>query len=154
MPPYATLEYDHFTLSRVARKSDSQTFIEKKPALCYAFSHGDTMWNLLVHWAISAISLFVVAYLIPGIHIDGLGPALIAPLVIGLVNATVGFILKILTLPITILSLGVFLLVINALMLMFAAYLVPGFAVAGFWSAFFGAIVMSIVGMILRSLLT
>ena len=112
------------------------------------------MWNLLVHWVISAISLVAVAYLIPGIHVDGLGPALIAPLVIGLVNATVGFILKIVTFPITILSLGIFLLIINALMLMFAAYLVPGFAVAGFWSAFFGAIVMSIVGMVLRSLLT
>ena len=112
------------------------------------------MWKLLLHWAISAISLIVVAYLIPGISVDGIGPALIAPLVIGLVNATVGFILKIVTFPITILSLGIFLLVINALMLMFAAYLVPGFAVAGFLSAFFGAIVMSIVSMILRSLMT
>ncbi len=112
------------------------------------------MWNLLVHWAISAISLLIVAYLIPGIQLDGLGPALIAPLVIGLVNATVGFILKIVTFPIAILSLGIFLLVINGLMLMFAAYLVPGFAVAGFWSAFFGAIVMSLVSMILRKLLT
>ena len=112
------------------------------------------MWNLLVHWAISAISLVIVAYLIPGIRLDGLGPALLAPLVIGLVNATVGFIVKIVTFPITILSLGIFLLVINALMLMLAAYLVPGFAVAGFWSAFFGAIVMSVVSMILRSMLT
>jgi len=108
----------------------------------------------MFHWAISALSLVIVAYLIPGIRIDGLGPALIAPLVIGLVNATIGFILKIVTFPITILSLGIFLLVINALMLMFAAYLVPGFAVAGFWSAFFGAIVMSLVSMILRSLVT
>ena len=112
------------------------------------------MWNLVIHWIISAISLVVVAYLIPGIRVDGIGPALIAPIVIGLVNATVGFIVKIVTLPITILSLGIFLLIINALMLMFAAYLVPGFAVDGFWSAFFGAIVMSIVGMVLRSLLT
>jgi len=112
------------------------------------------MWKLLLHWAISAISLLVVAYLIPGIQVDSLGPALIAPLVIGLVNATVGFLLKIVTFPITILSFGIFLLVINALMLMFAAYLVPGFAVTGFLSAFFGAIVMSIVSMILRSLLT
>lgn len=110
------------------------------------------MWNLLVHWAISAISLVVVTYVIPGIQIDGLGPALIAPLVIGLVNATIGFILKIVTFPIAILSLGIFLLVINALMLMFAAYLVPGFAVTGFWSAFFGAIVMSLVSMVLKKL--
>ncbi len=112
------------------------------------------MWNLLVHWAISAISLIVVAYLIPGIEVNGLGPALIAPLVIGLVNATVGFMLKIVAFPITILSLGIFLLVINAFMLMFAAYLVPGFAVAGFLPAFLGAIVMSLVSMSLRKLLT
>ncbi|HEX6768223.1 MAG TPA: phage holin family protein, partial [Candidatus Binatia bacterium] len=72
----------------------------------------------------------MISNLIPGIRLDGLGPALVAPLVIGLVNATVGFIVKIVTFPITILSLGIFLLVINALMLMFAAYLVPGFAVA------------------------
>jgi putative membrane protein len=109
------------------------------------------MWNLIMHWLISAVSLVIVAYLIPGIQLQGVGPALIAPIVIGLVNATVGFILKIVTFPITILSLGLFLLVINALMLMFAAYIVPGFAVAGFWSAFFGAIVLSIVSMILRS---
>lgn len=112
------------------------------------------MWNLLVHWVISAVSLIVVAYLIPGIEVNGLAPALIAPLVIGLVNATVGFVLKLVTFPIAILSLGIFLLVINALMLMLAAYLVPGFAVAGFWSAFFGAIVMSLVSMVLRKLLT
>ena len=110
------------------------------------------MWNLIMHWLVSAVSLVIVAYLIPGIQLQGVGPALIAPIVIGLVNATVGFILKIVTFPITILSLGLFLLVINALMLMFAAYLVPGFAVAGFWPAFFGAIVLSIVSMILRSL--
>ena len=112
------------------------------------------MWNLIMHWLVSALSLVIVAYLIPGIQLQGVGPALIAPIVIGLVNATVGFIVKIVTFPITILSLGLFLLVINALMLMLAAYLVPGFAVAGFWSAFFGAIVLSIVGMILRSLFT
>jgi putative membrane protein len=110
------------------------------------------MWNLIVHWLISAASLMVAAYLIPGIQLQGVGPALIAPIVIGLVNATIGFIVKIITFPITILSLGIFLLVINALMLMFAAYLVPGFAVAGFWPAFFGAIVLSIVSMILRSI--
>jgi putative membrane protein len=67
-------------------------------------------------------------------------------------NATIGFFLKIITFPITILSLGIFLLVINALMLQLASFVVPGFYVASFWSAFFGAIVLSIVSMILRSL--
>jgi putative membrane protein len=108
--------------------------------------------SLIVHWLISTASLIIVAYLIPGIEIRGLGPALIAPIVIGLVNATIGFILKILTLPLTVLTLGLFWLIINALMLQLAAALVPGFYVFGFWSAFFGAIVLSLVNMVLRSL--
>ena len=111
------------------------------------------MTHLLIHWLISAASLVVVAYLIPGIQLHGLGSALIAPIVIGLINATIGFILKIVTFPITLLTLGLFWLVINALMLMLASYFVPGFIVAGFWSAFFGAIVMSVVSTILKSLL-
>jgi putative membrane protein len=110
------------------------------------------MRSLFFHWAISAASLAAVAYLFPGIELRGVGPALIAPIIIGLINATVGFILKIITFPISILSFGLFLLVINALMLQLAATLIPGFYIAGFWSAFFGAIVMSIVSMILRSL--
>jgi putative membrane protein len=108
--------------------------------------------GIIVHWLISAASLVIAAYLIPGIEIRGLGTALIAPLVIGLVNATIGFILKILTLPLTVLTLGLFWLIINALMLQLAAALVPGFYVSGFWSAFFGAIILSLVNMLLRSL--
>lgn len=110
------------------------------------------MIGLLLHWAISAASLMIVAYLFPGIQLQGLGAALIAPIVIGLINATIGFILKIVTFPLTVLTLGIFWLIINALMLQLAAALVPGFFVAGFWAAFFGAIVLSIVSMILRSL--
>ena len=110
------------------------------------------MTHLLLHWLISAVSLVIVAYLFPGIELRGLGSALIAPVVIGLMNATIGFFLKIITFPITILSLGIFLLVINALMLQLASFVVPGFYVASFWSAFFGAIVLSVVSMILRSL--
>lgn len=112
------------------------------------------MGSLFIHWLVSAASLMIVAYLIPGIRLTGVGAAIIAPIVIGLVNATLGFVLKILTFPLTILTLGIFWLVINALMLQLAAFLVPGFFIAGFWSAFFGAIVMSFVSMILRSLLT
>ena|SRR5687768_13528875 len=110
------------------------------------------MIGLLIHWLISAASLMIVAYLFPGIQLRGLGAALIAPIVIGLVNATIGLILKVVTLPLTVLTLGIFWLIINALMLQLAAALVPGFYVAGFLSAFFGAIVLSIVGMVLRSL--
>jgi len=110
------------------------------------------MVGLLLHWAVSAASLMIVAYLFPGIQLQGLGAALIAPIVIGLINATIGFFLKIVTFPLTVLTLGIFWLIINALMLQLAAALVPGFFVASFWSAFFGAIVLSIVSMILRSL--
>ena len=110
------------------------------------------MTHLLVHWLISAASLIIVAYLIPGIQLQGLGTALIAPIVIGLINATIGFILKIVTFPITLLTLGLFWWVINALMLMLASFFVPGFIVVGFWSAFFGAIVMSVVSTILKGL--
>lgn len=111
------------------------------------------MVSLLLHWLISAISLLIVAYIIPGIKVDGLGTALIASIVIGLVNATIGFFLKLITLPLTILTLGIFWFVINALMLELASALVPGFVVQGFWSAFFGAIVLSLVSTFLRSLL-
>jgi putative membrane protein len=111
------------------------------------------MGALLLHWLISAVSLLIVAYIIPGIEVRGFATALIAAIVIGLVNATLGFILKIVTLPLTLLTFGLFLLVINALMLQLASYLVPGFFVSGFWSAFFGAIVLSLVSMVLRSLI-
>jgi putative membrane protein len=108
---------------------------------------------LLLHWAISAVSLGIVAYLFPGIELSGLGAALVAPIVIGLINATVGFLIKMLTLPLTVLTLGIFWLIINALMLQLAAAIVPGFYVAGFWSAFFGAIALSLVSLFLRSLM-
>ena len=110
------------------------------------------MMHLLLHWLLSTASLIIVAYVIPGIELRSFGTALIAPIVIGLVNATIGLILKLVTFPITLLTLGLFWLVINALMLMLAASLVPGFFVAGFWSAFFGAIVLSIVSTVLKSL--
>jgi putative membrane protein len=111
------------------------------------------MGALLLHWLISAVSLLIVTYIISGIEVRGFGTALIAALVIGLVNATLGLILKIVTLPLTLLTFGLFLLVINALMLQLASHLVPGFAVSGFWAAFFGAIVLSLVSMVLRSLI-
>ena len=66
------------------------------------------MAGLLLHWLISSASLLIVAYIFPGIEVRGLGTALIAPIVIGLVNATIGFIVKLLTLPLTILTLGLF----------------------------------------------
>ena len=109
------------------------------------------MGILLLNWLLSALGLMFVAYLVPGFQVRGFGTALIAALVIGLVNATLGFVLKIVTLPLSILTFGIFLVVINALMLRFAAVLVPGFVVHGFGSAFLGAIVLSLISLVLRS---
>lgn len=110
------------------------------------------MTNWLVSWLLTALSLVIVANVIPGFQVSGFAAALIAALVIGFVNGTIGFVLKILTFPLTILTLGIFLLIINALMLKVAAALVPGFRIQGFLPAFFGAIVLSLVNMALRFL--
>jgi len=109
--------------------------------------------RLLLNWLLSAISLLVVSYMVPGFHVRDFKSALIAALVIGLVNATLGLFLKIITLPLTLLTLGIFWWVINALMLMFASKLLsPNFMVSGFWPALLGAIVLSLINMVLKAL--
>ena len=110
------------------------------------------MLGLLLHWILCAIALLIVSKVVPGFHVQGLGPALIASLVIGLLNATVGLFLKIVTFPLTILTLGIFLLVINGLMIMLASGLVRGFYVHGFLPAFIGAIVLSLLGLLIRAM--
>jgi len=112
------------------------------------------MQGLLVNWLLSALSLVIVAHVIPGFELSGFGTALIAAIAIGLVNATLGLFLKIVTFPLTILTLGIFWLVINALMLKLASAIVPGFVIRGFLPAFLGAIVLSLVNLVLRSLVT
>jgi putative membrane protein len=110
------------------------------------------MTGLLVQWFLSAIALLFVARIVPGFHVDGLGAALIATVIIGLLNATVGLVLKIITFPLSIVTLGLFLLVINGLMILVASDLVPGFHVRGFIPAFCGAAVLALLGMVIRSL--
>src|SRR4051812_33730845 len=109
------------------------------------------MFRILLNWLLSALSLMIVARLIPGFDVASLKTALLAALVIGFVNATVGLFLKIVTFPLTLITIGIFWFVINALMLEIAAALVPGFAIRGFIPAFFGAIVLSLVNMVLRT---
>ena len=111
------------------------------------------MGYLIITWLISAVSLLIVGQIIPGFDVQSFGSALIAAVVIGLINATIGFFLKIITLPLSILTFGIFLLIINALMLMFASSLLQGFTVTGFWPAFFGAIVLAIVNMAFKGIL-
>src|SRR5580698_771489 len=107
--------------------------------------------KLLLHWILSALALVVVAKVVPGFHVNGLVPALVAALVIGLLNATLGLLLKIITFPITILTLGLFLLVINGLMILVASSVVRGFHVNGIVPAFIGAIVLALLGMLIKA---
>jgi putative membrane protein len=104
----------------------------------------------LLNWALSALAVWIVAHVISGFHVSGPVAALIAALVIGFVNATLGMFLKIVTFPLTLLSLGIFWLVINAAMIELASAIVPGFHVDTFAAAFWGAIVLSLVNMFFR----
>lgn len=106
--------------------------------------------RLLISWLLSGLAVWIVAHVVPGFYVSGPIAALIAALVIGFVNATIGALLKILTFPLTLLSLGIFWFVINALMLKLASALVSGFQVRGFVAAFLGAILLSLVNMMLR----
>ena len=110
------------------------------------------MLGLLLQWILSALALLIVSRIVPGFYVHGLGPALIASLVIGLLNATVGLLLKIITFPLSILTLGIFLLVINGLMILLASGIVRGFRVQGFLPAFLGAVVLALLGVIIRAL--
>jgi putative membrane protein len=110
------------------------------------------MLGLLLYWLLSALALLAVAHIVPGFHVHGLGPALIASLVIGLLNATVGLFLKIITFPLSILTLGLFLLVINGAMILLASSVVPGFRVYGWGPAFWGAVVLALLGMLIRAI--
>jgi len=106
--------------------------------------------TLIINWLINAAALYVAASLIPGVTVEGTSALLFAALVIGLVNAVIRPILVFLTLPITVLTLGLFYFVLNGLMLYLAAALTPGFALAGLGSAIVGALVMSIVATLLH----
>jgi putative membrane protein len=106
--------------------------------------------NLLLNWLLSTVALLLVTWIVPGFEISSFWSALLAAVVVGIINATIGFILKILTFPLTIVTIGLFWFVINALMLKLAAGLVPGFRINGFLPAFLGAIVLSIINLLFR----
>lgn len=106
---------------------------------------------LLLRWFISAATLLFVAYFVPGFHVAGWYAAFVAALVLGLVNALVRPIIVVLTLPVNILTLGLFTFVINALMLYFVSSVVKGFEVNGFAPAFWGAIILWIIGWLVNN---
>src|SRR5881409_1116976 len=100
--------------------------------------------NLLIVWLINALALLALPYLVPSVQVESIYTALVAALLLGLVNTLIRPLLVLLTLPVTVLTLGLFIFVINGLLFWFVASFVKGFSVAGFWSAFFGAMVYAL----------
>jgi putative membrane protein len=109
--------------------------------------------RLIAHWVLSALCLLLVARYVPGIFVSGIGTALIAAIVMGLVNGTIGAFLKLVTFPLTIVTFGIFWLLINAMMLKLASLFVPGFQVRGLWPAFWGGIILSLLNLAIRQVL-
>jgi putative membrane protein len=103
------------------------------------------MGRLIARWVLTALCVLLVAHVVPGFDVHSFGTALFAALVIGLANATLGLVLKVISLPLIILTFGLFLLLINAALLELASWFVPGFEVHGFWPAFWGAVLLSIL---------
>jgi putative membrane protein len=110
------------------------------------------MKKLLLHWVLSALAIGIVSQTVPGFVVSGVFAALFAAIVIGFINGTLGVVLKLVTLPLTILTLGLFWFVINAGMIELASLFIPGFHVENFASAFWGGIVLTIVNTLLKFL--
>lgn len=108
------------------------------------------MSDILITWLLSALAILAVAYLVPGVTVSGFLVALVVALVLGLLNAFIKPILMILTLPINILTLGLFTLVINTVLILVAAYVVPGFELDGFWWALVFSIALSLVNVLFK----
>jgi len=122
----------------------------------HGFNAEDMLDNLtyfLLQWAISALALWVASHIFSGIRFTSTGSLVVSALLLGFANAVIRPLLIILTLPLTVLTLGLFLLVINAIMLMLVSALVRGFTISGFWTAFFAGILISIVSLGLGLLL-
>lgn len=109
--------------------------------------------RLVLLWILNAVALLAVTYLLPSIQVDGFGSALLAALVLGFINTLVRPVLALLTLPITVLTLGVFYLVLNGLLFWLASALIPGFQVNGFVSALLGALLYGVIAWILSALI-
>ena len=109
--------------------------------------------RFLIRLVFNAAAVFLAANLVPGIAVSGYGAALLAGVFLGFVNAVIRPVLFILTLPFTIITLGLFIFVVNAICLALVAWLVPGFTISGFWPAVGGAMVISVVSWLLSSIL-
>ena len=108
--------------------------------------------NILISWLINALVILSAAYILPGVHVASFMAALVAALFLGIINAIIKPVLVILTLPINILTLGLFTLVINAVLILLVAKIVPGFRVDGFWWALLFGIILSVANSVLNKL--
>ena len=108
------------------------------------------MFQLIIQWVLSAIALMIVSNVVDGFDVQGLIPALIAAAIIGLLNATLGAVLKVITFPVVILTFGLFIFVINGLMILVASRLVEGFSVHGLMPAIWGSVVLTALNLIFR----
>lgn len=111
------------------------------------------MKGLFVRWLMLTVAIMAAAYLLPGIEVEGVFSAFFAAAILGILNALLRPLLLLLTLPLNILSLGLFTFVINALMLMMASGVISGFHIAGFWSAIFGSLIIGVVSWLLTSMI-
>lgn len=109
--------------------------------------------GFLAKWLVVTVAVIAASYVLPGIEVAGFWPALIAALLLGLINAFVRPVLVLLTLPLTVITLGLFLLVLNALLLYLVAALVTGFVIGGFWWALLGSIFISVLSGLMNSLI-
>jgi putative membrane protein len=111
------------------------------------------MFRALIHWLLSAIALLLVSHFVTGFEVSGLLAAMEAAVVIGFLNATLGLLMKAVTFPFVVLTIGIFLIVINAAMILLASKIVPGFYVTGWVAAFWGALAMALLGMVIRAVM-
>jgi putative membrane protein len=123
------------------------------PAALLRYAWRSMVRNLLIVWLINALALLALPYVVPSVQVDSFYTALIAALLLGFVNTLIRPLVLLLTLPATVLTLGLFIFVINGLLFWFVGSFVQGFHVAGFWSAILGAILYSIISWAMSALL-
>jgi putative membrane protein len=130
------------------RKIFGMDLIRDSHGIMLHTNQGETLMALIARWFLNALALMLVAYVYSGVQVTGITAALIAALVLGLVNALIRPVLILLTLPVTILTLGLFIFVINALMFWLVAEMVDGFKVSGFMAALLGSLMFSVITML------
>jgi putative membrane protein len=133
--------------------SDTLIVTGSGPEIGLGWRKGTFAMSFLLQWLVSGLAIIITAYLLPGVQLTGVFAALVTALILGLINAFIRPVLLLLTLPLNILTLGLFTLVVNALLILLAAAIVPGFLVQGFWWAFLFGLVLAIINFTLSKLL-